>query len=218
MFHPDTIHIGFAHDKRVEARFCLSLAKTMRANQRIIGITGSQNARQHVARNDIVREFLRGEAEWLLEIDTDMEFDLHAARRIMEAATEADAKVVHGEAFGYNESERIVNFPVFLWDEAKSDYVEYPDPPWGTRFWVDACGAAFLLLHRSVLEAVGDPWHENYMEHPATGKPMGHDIALHHRIRQTTGERTLYCSDIQIGHVKQFVVDRDTYLSYLEAQ
>lgn len=221
MFQPDTIHVGFVHDKRVEAEFAVSLAQAMRVTPEIIGLTASQNARQHVARNDVVRQFLQGKAEWLLEIDSDMVFERDAPKRLLGAAKGAGAKVAHAEAFGFHDRSHTVHTGVWNWNEDAFEgggYVRLNAWQWGTRFWVDAAGAAFLLLHRDVLEAVGDPWHENFMEHPDTGLPMGHDIALHHKIRKATGERTLYCSDIEIGHVKSFVVTRDTYLSWLEAQ
>ena len=218
MFQPDTIHIGFVHDTRVEAAFAVSLAEMAAITPQLKYITSSRSARQHVARNDVVQNFMERDAEWLLEIDSDMVFDRHAALQILAAAKKAKAKVVHAEAFGYHPESKTVHTGVWLWNEEKQIYDILDRWKWGSRFWVDAAGAAFLLLHRSILEAVGDPWHENVMEHPDTGLPMGHDIALHHKIRKATGERTLYCSDIQIGHVKSFIVTRETYIGWLEAQ
>lgn len=214
---PATIHIGYVHPGVVHEQFMVSVTQAFKYSDRIIGMTGSKSARQFVARNDIIREFLEGEAEWFIQIDTDMTFGMTAIDDLVRNAVAADARVAAGLCFIYDPNENKVLPNIFMWDEDKKDYDMEIDYEEDSQFWCDATGSAFLLLHRTILEELGEPWHQNWVSHPDTGKPMGHDISLCHRIRTETGEPILYCADIKIGHIKNFVVDEDTYKAYRRA-
>jgi len=214
---PGTVHVTYVHPGTVYEPFMMSLISAFKYSDRVLGATGSTNARQEFARNSNVEEFLAGEAEWMLQIDTDMTFGITAIDDLMEAAEEAGAKIAAGLCFIYNMDKNQVLPNIFMWNEEDRDYDLVKDYEEDTRFYCDATGAAFLLIHRSILEQLDFPWHENHQKHPDTGKSMGHDISLCHRIRKETGEPILYCADIKIGHIKRFVVNEDTYKAYREA-
>lgn len=214
---PDTIHVGYVHPGTVHERFMRSLLKAFKLSKRLIAFSGSTCPRQHVARNDNIRDFLKGPCEWFLQIDTDMEFDMEAPDRLVDAAVEAGAKVAGALCFGYNKDQAEVFVGIWMWNEEKKEYERQDDYPEGERFYVDATGAAFLLVHRDILEAIDYPWHQDHIFHPDTGQAMGHDISFCHKIRTVTGEPVLYCADIPIGHVKEFTVTEDTYRAYRRA-
>ena len=211
---PGTIHVGYVHPGRVHEPFMHSLLQAFKYSDRIIAFSGSSSPRQFAARNSNIEEFLKGPCEWYLQIDTDMVFHMTAPDDLLDAAIEADAKMAHALCFGFDKTSNYVFTGIFSWDEDERRYHNVEEYEEDTRFYCDATGAAFLLSHRSVLEEVGAPWHQDHVEHPDTGKPMGHDVSFCHRIRKATGEPVLYCADIKIGHVKEFVVNEDTYKAY----
>ena len=214
---PDTIHVGYVHPGTVHEDFMRSLLQAAKLSEMFIGMSGSTCARQYVARNDNIIEFLKGPAEWYLQIDTDMTFEITAPDDLVDAAVNADAKMAAGLCFIYNKDKNQVLPNIFMWNDEKKEYDLQEDYPEGERFYVDATGAAFLLVHRDLLEATDYPWHQDHVAHPDTGKAMGHDISFCHKIRTVTGEPILYCADIPIGHIKEFVVTEDTYKAYRKA-
>lgn len=211
---PGMIHVGYVHPGVVTEQFCMSLLMASKFSDRIFGISAAQSPRQFVARNENIKNFLRGQAEWFLQIDTDMKFEMTAIDDLVEAAEEAGAKAAGALCFGYTPAINEVFVGIWKYDEEKKQYLKQHEYEENSRFYVDATGAAFLLIHRSILEELGDDWHQDHIAHPDTGNPMGHDIALCHRIRTETGNRILYCADIKIGHVKKFIVDEDTFKAY----
>ena len=215
---PGMVHIGYVHPGTVTEQFCMSLIMAIKYSDRIFGVSAAQSPRQYVARNENIINFLNGHAEWFLQIDTDMKFPMTAVDDIVEAAEQAGAKAAGALCFGYTPAVNEVFVGIWKWDEEKKQYFKQHEYEEDGRFYVDATGAAFLLIHRSVLEELGDNWHEDHIAHPDSGRQMGHDIALCHRIRTETGNRILYCADIKIGHVKKFVVDEDTFKAYRRGQ
>ena len=211
---PGAIHVGYVHPGMVYEQFSMSLLQAFKYSDRLIAVTGSQSARQFVARNENIEAFLKGQGEWYIQIDTDMTFRMTAIDDLVEAAEKAGAKAAGALCFGYTPATNEVFPGIWKWDDEEKQYHNEPDYEEDARFTVDATGAAFLLTHRSLLEELGAPWHENHISHPDTGKPMGHDISFCHRIRTETDNRILYCADIKIGHIKRFTVNEDTYRAY----
>ena len=132
-----------------------------------------------MARNEMVRRFLAGEAEWLLMVDSDMTF----APRSLERLASRRVDLVGGlcftryvpplpaifrgvtrvredgreflriqcqETMGWLERhpEALERCPCVLDGAAEGDGMVR----------ADATGGAFLLTHRRVFEAVGEPW------------------------------------------------------------
>jgi len=120
------------------------------------------------ARSEIVQLFLASDAEWLFMIDTDMGFEPDTVDRMVESAEENQVKVLGGLAFALKTDPRrpetslharragmvptlyrFVQLPKEQGFLTMHDYV--PD----AFQFVDATGAACLLMHREALEAVG---------------------------------------------------------------
>jgi hypothetical protein len=214
---PGTCHIGYVHPGRVHEPFMRSILQAFKYSDRMLAFTGSSCPRQYVARNENIEHFLKGPAEWYLQIDTDMVFDMTAPDDLLDAAIEAGAKHAAGLCFGFDKTAKSVFHAIYNWNEEESRYHLEEEYEEDSRFYCDATGAAFLLTHRSVLEELDYPWHQDHVKHPDTGGMMGHDLSFSHRVRTETGERVLYCADIKIGHVKEFIVDEDTYKAYRKA-
>jgi hypothetical protein len=210
--------VGFVHPGRVHTDFMASLLQAFKWSDRLIAFSGSSCPRQYIARNDNIEEFLKGPAEWYLQIDTDMTFEMGAPDLLVSLAEDADAKMAAALCFGYIKDTRDIFPNMWWWDEKNKAYELIEDYVKDTQFWVDATGASFLLTHRTVLEAVEAPWHEDHEEHEDTGKRMGHDISFCHKVRKATGESILYCTDIKVGHIKEFTVTEETYDAYRRAR
>jgi GT2 family glycosyltransferase len=209
-----SVHVGFVHPGTVHTDFMTSLLQAFKWSNRLIAFSGSTCPRQYIARNDNIEEFLKGPCEWFLQIDTDMTFNMKAPDALVAAAEESGSKMAGALCFGYLKDDSAVFPGIWMWNEKMKKYELQEDYETNSRFWVDATGAAFLVTHRSVLEEMGAPWHQDFEEHPDTGMRMGHDIAFCHRARKVTGEPILMCADIKIGHVKEFTVTEQTYQAY----
>jgi len=113
-------------------------------------------------RNELVRWFLdEGECGWLLMLDTDMVFKPDLPDALLANANavpgERYAPIVGALCFGVALGEL---FPT-IYDFVEKDgggvqCVRYHDFPRDSMFQVGATGAAALLVHRSVFEAVAD--------------------------------------------------------------
>lgn len=117
-------------------------------------------------RNEHVERFLAGPVEWLMFIDDDMGFEPDAIEHLIEAADPDERPIVGGLCFTHRG-----NVPgngigwtpevyptVYDWldDGERSGFVPRLHVPRDTVIPVAATGAAFLLIHRSVLERMRD--------------------------------------------------------------
>jgi hypothetical protein len=181
----------------------------------LAGVNTVRTARSFMGRNQAIQEFLASPLEWLLWIDSDMDFTPDAfATLYQEATTNPEAKIVTGLCFMYDADSTTI-FPNIFYQQEDGSY----GPEWqyepDSRFWCDATGVAFTLIHRSVFEAVGYPWHQDWIIHPETGHPMGHDISFYHKARKH-GFRVRYCADAKVSHVKTWAIGETAFMRQLE--
>ncbi len=213
--HPGTVSHSFhqsarnlmlwdqAHDNRIMAWFS--------QEQGAGGIANGRNA--------VVREFLTTEAEWLMFIDADMGFEADALDRLLEEADPRERPILGGLAFAQHIGSQkeagakrfLINPTIYTWtgdgvkpviDYLKDEVVE-----------CDATGAAFLLIHRGVLETLSNAFQPPYNWFAETlykGKNIGEDITFCRRavgvgypIHAHTGVKT--------SHHKQAYVDEEFY-------
>lgn len=125
-------------------------------------------------RNDIVRQFMHSDAEWLFMVDSDMGFAPDTPSRLIEHAELYDFKVLGGLCFAQAVDKDLkpapFNAQYFRIQPTIYRYVQLEKT--GERGFkavtkyrrdvvqkVGATGAACLLMHRDALEAVGtDPF------------------------------------------------------------
>lgn len=157
----DSVVLAFIHPGQCSAFFTVSLAATIRADaigprriETVLQTYSSANVSE--ARNMLVDRFLdECRADWLWFVDADMQWAPDALDRLLEVADPQRAPVVGGLCFGLADDEL---FPT-LYDAVQDDagdilFQRRADFPPDTMVQVTATGAAFLLVHRSVLTAM----------------------------------------------------------------
>lgn len=226
----ETLALGYVHPGHVDAHFMQSVVNTLatdshRTPPRILRggavIAVGSGPRIAEARNQVVESFLKGsQADWLLMIDTDMVFAVEAVDKIMEAADPETRPIIGGLCFGGGRSG--VMFPT-MYRLRKAEPNQSPvevieDYPEDALCEVDATGAAFLLIHRGVLENMGKvyegspyPW---FLEGSVyKGTKFGEDWAFCMRAKEA-GYPIYVHTGCKIGHVKPQVLDEDAWLAF----
>ena len=184
-------------------------------------------------RNEAVKSFLESDAEWLFFVDSDMGWEPDGLERLMAAADPIERPILGGLCFGFGpisdhqgEANAIVKraFPTIF------DLVETDDDIAFKARWfyapgavqkVGATGAAFLLIHRSVLEAIaaehGATWFDR-IRHPKSKKGLwGEDTSFCVRA-QTLGFPVYVHAGVKTSHAKVAFVTDQTYYGELVAQ
>jgi len=138
-----------------------------------------------IARNELVRRFLAGEGEWLLQIDSDMGFARESLARLFERTQERpEIRMISALCF----TRYVPPLPTIFRDvtRVRDDGREYlriqcretmewlekhPEAltecpcvlepaPDDALVRADGSGGAFLLVHREVFETLDEPWFE----------------------------------------------------------
>lgn len=170
-------------------------------------------------RNELTKQFLdQTECEWLLTLDTDIQFPADLVERLLEQADPAERPVVGGLYFGSSEGQ--------LWP-LLYQFADDPDQPSGVStmrlgdypkglIQVVGTGAGCMLIHRSVLEemrdAAFDPAFPFYQETSYINDNVtGEDITFCLRV-QKLGHPVYVDTRIELGHVKPMVLDEGMFL------
>lgn len=215
--------LAYIHPGQVSAYFLEGMLATVlldqnteRRIQTILQDWSSANVSQ--SRNKLTGKFLDDyDAEWLLWIDADMAWTPDAVYRLMDAADPEKAPIVGGLCFGASH-DRL--FPtIYLWgqtDDEKLVTYRPADYPRDKVVPVAATGAAFLLIHRSVLHKMRAhgfsrtfPW---FQETEYDGDPVGEDLTFCLRAAQL-GIPVHVHTGVRIGHHKSTVLTEDVFLA-----
>lgn len=226
----ESLALAYVHPGHVDAHFMQSIVNVLvddshRQNPRVLRggsyIAIGSGPRIAEARNQCVLSFLNEcQAAWLLMIDTDMVFPVSALDKIMEAADPETAPIIGGLCFGGGRSG--VMFPT-MYRLVKPELNESPvqtieEYPPDAMCEVDATGAAFLLIHRSVLQKMGETYKDSpypwFLEGSVyKGTKFGEDWAFCMRAK-TEGFPIHVHTGVKIGHVKPQVLDEDGWLAF----
>lgn len=218
------VAVGYVHPSDVSVYFMDSLLRTFVADfmgpRRILDggarLPKYSSANVSNARNAIVRTFLdETDAEWLWMVDTDMKWEPDALEVLLEYASPERAPIVGGLCFGVEDG---VLFPtLYAWGKDDDDQLttyRYDDYPENAMFQVGATGAAFLLIHRSVLTAMRDkgfnrtfPW---FQETEMNGKGCGEDITFCARAGML-GFPVYVHTGVEVGHHKSHILTAGQY-------
>lgn len=214
----DRVMVYYLSPGQVEHEFCQSLLEMsiydLMTSRHLAGVFGVRSgALLASARNSVVTQFLEADAaDWLLFIDSDMVFERESLEMLFEHADPETCPIIGGLCYGLDFVEG--PFPVVY------QLVDTPDGPMTHRpakleqdtglMPVDGTGAAFLMIHKSVLTAVRDrgfskayPWFQE--TELGGGHPVGEDIAFCLRAR-TLGFPIVVNLDLRIGHKKDQIV------------
>lgn len=214
---PDTI-IGYLHPDHVTAAFADSLVDLFlfdathgrHVRGRISQPSGPWLA---VSRNRVVETFLTDpDNTWLLFIDADMSFPPDALEKLHESLTD-DVRVIGGLCFGFSDN---LLYPT-LYDLKPEGGAELrmTYPPNEVIEVTAGTGAAFLMIHRSVLEDVkaagfsrGFPWFAD-TELP-DGNTQGEDLTFCQRARNV-GYTIHVHTGVKTGHLKSLLFTEEHY-------
>lgn len=220
---PD-VALGWVHPGKVSDGFLDSLLRTVVADggRRLLAWQGIKcSANISAGRNALVEWFLSlPAANWLMMIDTDMVWLPDAVHRLLASADADRAPIVGGLCFGIDNGEVFPTLYDLGGTEEKPEFVRYNAWPDG-MFQVVGTGAAFLLVHRRVFEAIRDrgfnvayPW---FQEVELAGMRCGEDVTFCLRAGQL--EFPVFVdTTVQTGHIKTQIVTADAYRAQREAR
>lgn len=226
------VAVGFIHPGDVSGSFCQSLALTVlrdRSQGRIGTIIEVQSSpRIAEGRSQVVDGFLhQTDEEWLWMVDADMAWDPEAFDLLCKHADVRDVPIIGGLCFGggrsVDEAGRPHLFPtIYQLVEAEGTIgtrIMY-DYPRDELIEVGATGAAFLMVHRRVFEAMAKklkvmpdgtlnpyPW---FAEVVNRGRPVGEDITFCIRAKSMGFPINIH-TGARVRHQKRFYLDEDLY-------
>lgn len=193
------VAVAYLHPGEVSAAFSMSLLKLMLHETfrteipPLVIANRCASGRIVDGRNEVAKQFLDGTAiEWLWFVDSDMGFAPDTVEQLLASADPKNRPVVGGLCFGLRRestdpathAERFRMFPtVYVWRE-HPDRVGFqivPDYERDAVSLVSATGAACILIHRSVLEAIrerhGDEWFSQ-ITHPVGPTTFSEDMSF----------------------------------------
>lgn len=177
-----------------------------------------------LGRNLLVRQFLGHDKEWLCCVDTDIVFATDAVSRLLEVADPVERPVVSALYHVFWEGEKIpaaykaavdkdggLTLSHIRYAKVNKDIcVEGSEGQNIVR--VDAVGAGFMLVHRSVFERIekladGQPcW---FRETVVDGKDHGEDVSFCFRCAAVDAKIFLL-PNVQVGHIKSAMLGEVT--------
>ena len=161
----------------------------------VVSISGSLVA---AARNGIVRHFLAGTCDWLFMVDDDMRFPPDVLPALLAHADPRERPIVGGLCFKVHRDGDVEPTLYRLALEPHTHLRVVADWQRGALVQVDATGAACLLVHRSVFEAMEDPW---FATGELAGEQLGEDTTFCLSARRA-GFPIHVASSVDVGHVK----------------
>lgn len=174
------------------------------------------SANVSASRNRIVERFLeQRDADWLLFVDADMAFAPNAFDALFHAADVEKVPVVGGLCYGLADERLSPTLYHTIRDEDdKLTVIRVNEVPEKTLTRVAATGAAFILIHRRVLETVRDrnfnatfPW---FQETELHGNPVGEDITFCLRAGMC-GIPVYVNTGVQVGHHKSQLLTHELF-------
>lgn len=155
------IMLGYAHNGTVRAEFMASMFQLRDSVAgRLIGAGASSSGGTLIsyARNRLTEEFLASSCQWLFMVDTDMTFAPMNLLQLAVAGDPVERPIVSGICAILNKAGTgtIPNVFNAIRDSAGevTGFGPVADLPDEGLVQVDGCGAAFLLIHRDVMEKI----------------------------------------------------------------
>lgn len=232
---PSGLVIAHLHPGEVSTSFQQSLMNTMGLDaarfgrmtdsRGHLGLIATQAGAGTIdkARNDAVAVFLtqHPEADLLLFADSDMGWDPEAAEVLAETMEQLDLPILGGLCFGQKvtgmgpqHSAPTEWFPtLYRWSTEDGAFDTAYDYPPDAVVEVGATGAAFVMIHRRVLEAVAAADGPNWFtpttveDHP---RPFGEDMSFCIRARRA-GFGTFVHTGVKTSHRKETWITESDY-------
>ena len=220
--------IAYIHPGQVSAYFLESMLTTLLADvgasdagerqRRIVNVMQEwSSANVSASRNTVTQRFLvGGVGDWLLWVDADMHWTPDAVEALMAAADPQERPIVGGLCFGMATDGLFPTIYHFTRIEGRVTTIRVREYPRDEVIPVAATGAAFLLIHRRVLQAMRDarfnetfPW---FQETELDGNPVGEDLTFCIRAAGL-GFPVHVHTGCRIGHHKSHLLTEELFLA-----
>jgi hypothetical protein len=209
------VMLGYIHNGWIRAEFVASLLNLQQHPAReLIGCLTAQSGGTLVsyARNLLTENLLRSPQQWLLMVDADMAFTPANVADLAEAADPDERPIITGVCATLNTTGTGTLPAVYSANIGAAGVVHNfisrgrSLPAEGVH-QVDGCGAAFLMIHRSVLEKIpaGEWFREGVT--PAGGI-RGEDLAFCMRATEAGFGIWAHCG-VRPGHLKTVCLTAD---------
>lgn len=213
----DKVFVGFPSDGKVVGGMAIGLAQLAKTEAPEYELTGFIEARGALIfdnRNRIVKFFLdQTDADWLLQIDSDIVFDGGALRAMW--PTTRQGKIVAGLYYNYrceNQNPLEAQVIPMAFIKNQEGHFQALEGISGGSFPVDGAGSGFLLVHREVFKKMmehpewnGWPW----FGHDRMGEViLGEDLAFMNRAA-SIGYRTWLNANVRLHHYKLWPIPLD---------
>lgn len=160
MHKNEKVTIAFAHDVVVDTEFALSLVEVVRqrssriASYHCVEGTGLLAKSRNIAAKVFMDDTT---SDWLLMIDTDQRFPVQSFDLLVETADKDKRPVVSGLVFAavWN-GLSLRPVPSLFKKQDNGGILPYDNYPKNAIVEIDACGTAYMLIHRSVLQKIRD--------------------------------------------------------------
>ena len=209
---PQHAVIGYVHGGTVRAEFLASLLglhRTRAVRTKVDAVLAAPSGPNiSEARNLVCRRFLEETtAPWLWSLDTDMVFTPDTLDRLIAAADPVERPVVGALCYSQDEAtgEKRPTLYELVEQDGQPGFARYRTWPEDACFPVAATGAACLLIHRTVLEAVekvardrAAPW---FRESVIGAALVGEDMTFCLRCA-AAGIPVHVHTGVRVGHMK----------------
>lgn len=207
--------VGYCHPGSVSGVFLDGMLDLVAGGQTDGWIGNESGPGIAAARNQVVDSFLTFKTSpWLLMVDADMAFTRQDVVDLLASADPKERPIVGGLCFTYGKTELR---PTLYTDNGREPVWDYPRD---AMCQVDATGTAFLLIHRSVLEALAAHFAESaykwFAEGEYGGEVIGEDVTFCLRAR-SLGFPVHVNTAVKIGHRKERTVTEDLYWTWRRA-
>lgn len=205
------VFIAIPSLENVPALFCQSLALLKRAGDTIVGF--EVGSLVYNARNNLARQAIKSEADFVLWLDSDMVFAPDLLQRMLKVCQDEHIDFLTGLCF-----RRKPPYTPCLFDRLEkvdngASYTALMSVPDG-RFKVGGCGFAGVLMSTDVLLSVAAKFNGRMFD-PMDG--FGEDVSFCWRARQCGYD--IWCdSEIELGHVGNCIVTRKYFEAFNEGE
>jgi hypothetical protein len=220
------VMVAWVHGDQVAHSWFTSILNTILTSERIGPYCAMRYGTDGLvaARNQVAAAFLDSPAEWLFWVDTDMGWAPQALPQLLAAADPVTAPVVGGLAFVNRETEtdgfggyRCNPIPTLYAfaerEDGKTGFTPIYNYPRDALVPVAATGSAFILIHRSVMQAVNDKYPGQWYTrapNPSTGQILGEDMSFCVRVA-ACGYPIHVHTGVKTTHLKPRWLQEDDY-------
>ena len=200
--------LGYVHAGWVRAEFMACVLQLQQSPaRRLISRVSAQSGGTLISygRNMLTEEFLGSPCQWMLMVDTDMTFTPGQVETILAAGDPVERPIISGVCATLNNDGTGTVPAIYSAERDETGTVTHFTSQLGAvhasgLMLVDGCGAAFLLIHRSVMEKIppGEWFREGITP---SGGIRGEDLAFCMRATEAGFPIWAHCG-LRIGHMK----------------